>query len=78
MEKKKAAKPETIKDVSPQPFTSKYFTDSQLKELRMAFFMESAPAPSNIRVDALVYSSDGSIMMVYTENKIEHRKILNR
>ncbi len=68
--------PETIKDLHPQPITSKYFTDNQLKELRLSFFMENAPAPFNIKVDAIVYGSDGSIMLVYTENKIEHRKIL--
>jgi hypothetical protein len=75
---KKIKEPETIKDVSPQPITQKYFTDNQLTELRLAFFMENAPSHFKTKIEAIVYGSDGSIMVIYEENRIQKRKILNK
>lgn len=68
--------PETIKDL--QPIITKYFNEHQLSQLRFLFYLENAPAPQRIQINALTNSSDGSIMVIYTKNKVEKLEIINR
>lgn len=67
---------ETIKDL--QPIVSKYFNDKQLNELRYYFYMENAPEPHKLKIEALVYSSDGNIMIKYTQQKVFKTEMINR